>query len=55
MTSKLIPSDPSKVMVIRQVTPNITTCSAPFLRFGRLKVGGRGTIGMTLGAFLLQY
>ncbi|KAK3166917.1 hypothetical protein OEA41_010042 [Lepraria neglecta] len=44
MTSKLIPSDPSKVMVIRQVTPNITTCSAPFLRFGRLKVGGRGTI-----------
>lgn len=52
MTSKLIPSDPSKVMVIRQVTPNITTCSAPFLRFGRLKIGGRGTIGMTtLGAF----
>lgn len=45
MTSKLVPSDPSKVMVIRQVTPNITTCSAPFLRFGRLKVGGRGTIG----------
>lgn len=44
MTSKLIPSDPSKVMVIRQVTPNITTCSAPFLRFGRLKIGGRGTI-----------
>lgn len=50
MTSKLIPSDPSKVMVIRQVTPSITTCSAPFLRFGRLKVGGRGTIGMILGA-----
>ena len=47
MTSKLIPSDPSKVMVIRQVTPNITICSAPFLRFGRLKVGSRGTIGMT--------
>ena len=50
MTSKLIPSDPSKVMVIRQVTPNITTCSAPFLRFGRLKVGGRGTIGLILRA-----
>ena len=45
MTSKLIPSDPSKVMVIRQVTPNITTCSAPFYRFGKFKVGGRGTIG----------
>lgn len=50
MTSKLIPSDPSKVMVIRQITPNITTCSVPFLRFGRLKIGGRGTIGMTIGA-----
>ena len=45
MTSKLIPSDPSKVLVIRQVTPDITTCSSPFYRFGRLKVGGRGTIG----------
>lgn len=49
MTSKLIPSDPASVMVIRQITPNITTCSAPFLRFGRLKVGGRGTIGIRLG------
>jgi len=45
MSSKLVPSDPSKVLVIRQVTPNITTCSAPFFRFGRFKVGGRGTIG----------
>ena len=48
MTSKLIPQDPSKVMVIRQVTPNIITCSAPFLRFGRLKIGGRGTIGKSM-------
>lgn len=46
MTSKLIPSDPSSVMVIRKISPNITTCSAPFARFGRLKVGGRGTIGL---------
>ena len=51
MVSKLVPSDPSKVMVIRQVTPNITTCSAPFYRFGRFKVGGRGTIGTTLDAY----
>ena len=48
MSAKLIPPEPSKVMVIRQVTPNITTCSVPFLRFGRLKVGGRGTIGMAV-------
>ncbi|MCJ1354389.1 MAG: hypothetical protein MMC33_004377 [Icmadophila ericetorum] len=46
MTDKLIPADPSTVMVIRQITPNITTCSVPFARFGKFKVGGRGTIGM---------
>ncbi|KAI9879624.1 MAG: hypothetical protein M1830_007984 [Pleopsidium flavum] len=44
MSSKLVPSNPSEVMVIRRVTPNIVTCSAPFSRFGRFKVGGRGTI-----------
>jgi len=42
--AKLIPSDPEKVMVIRKITPDIITCSTPFLRFGRIKVGGRGTI-----------
>ena len=42
--AKLIPSDPEKVMVIRRITPNILTCSTPFLRIGRIKVGGRGTI-----------
>jgi hypothetical protein len=31
-------------MVIRRITPNILTCSTPFLRFGRIKIGGRGTI-----------
>lgn len=41
---KLIPSDPEKVMVIRHVTPEIMTLSTPFLRFGRIKVGGRGTV-----------
>ena len=45
MTSKLIPSNPEKVMVIRKVTPDITTLSVPFLRFGKLKIGGRGTLG----------
>lgn len=45
MSSKLIPDNPSDVMVIRQITPNVVTLSVPFLRFGRLKIGGRGTIG----------
>ncbi|KAL7270806.1 hypothetical protein RUND412_006469 [Rhizina undulata] len=44
MTSKIIPSNPSKVMVIRYVTPNITTLSVPFLRYGKIKFGGRGAI-----------
>ncbi|KAF2751135.1 hypothetical protein M011DRAFT_463884 [Sporormia fimetaria CBS 119925] len=45
MSSKLVPSDPAKVMIIRDVVPNvITTLSAPFSRFGLIKVGGRGTI-----------
>ena len=53
MTEKLIPHEPSKVMAIRHVTPNIVTCSAPFLRFGRLKIGGRGTIGiLELGSLI---
>lgn len=45
MASKLVPSNPEIVMVIRDVVPNvITTCSVPFARFGRIKIGGRGTI-----------
>lgn len=47
MASKLVPVDPAKVMVIRDVVPKtITTLSTPFWRFGRIKIGGRGTIGM---------
>ncbi|TKA23079.1 hypothetical protein B0A50_07396 [Salinomyces thailandicus] len=42
--SKLIPSDPEKVMVIRHIDPSILTCSVPFQRFSRIKIGGRGTI-----------
>ncbi|KAF2155729.1 hypothetical protein K461DRAFT_318423 [Myriangium duriaei CBS 260.36] len=44
MTSKLIPANPEKVMVLRKVTPEILTCSVPFQRFGRVAIGGRGTI-----------
>ncbi|KAH7065914.1 hypothetical protein BKA63DRAFT_167425 [Paraphoma chrysanthemicola] len=45
MSSKLVPSDPAKVMVIRDVVPRtITTFSTPFWRFGRVKIGGRGTV-----------
>lgn len=45
MSSELTPPNPSEVMVIRNVTPNIVTFSVPFLRFGKLNVGGRGTLG----------
>lgn len=44
-SAKLIPAHPADVSIIRAVTPNITTVSAPFLRFGLFKIGGRGTIG----------
>lgn len=44
MSSKLIPSNPADVMVIRNVTPNIATFSVPFARFGKIKIGGRGTL-----------
>lgn len=42
---KLVPTNPEQVMAIRNVTPNIVTCSAPFWRGGIIKMGGRGTIG----------
>lgn len=46
-SSKLVPDDPAKVMVIRDVVPNtLVTLSTPFWRFGQIKIGGRGTIGM---------
>ncbi|KXL51521.1 hypothetical protein M433DRAFT_150545 [Acidomyces richmondensis BFW] len=40
----LIPSDPEKVMLLRRPAPSLLTCSTPFLRFGRIKIGGRGTV-----------
>lgn len=45
MSAELIPSNPSDVMVIRSVTRNIVTFSVPFARFGKAKIGGRGTLG----------
>lgn len=42
--SKLVPADPDSSMIFRRITPNILTCSTPFNRFGRIKIGGRGTI-----------
>lgn len=45
MSSKLIPANPDKVMVIRNVAPEVVTLSVPFLRFGRIKLGGRATLG----------
>ncbi|KAK5736151.1 hypothetical protein LTR17_007673 [Elasticomyces elasticus] len=42
--AKLIPSDPEKVMVTRSLTSTIKIFSVPFLRFGRIKLGGRGTV-----------
>lgn len=44
MASKLIPTDPSSSMTIRRLSPNITTLSTPFARFGRAKIGGRATL-----------
>ncbi|RFU78107.1 nuclear qri2 nse4 [Trichoderma arundinaceum] len=44
MSADLIPANPADLMVIRNVTPNITTFSVPFSRFGKIKIGGRGTL-----------
>lgn len=41
----LFPTNPSQVMVIRNVTEDVVTMSLPFARFGHLKFGGRGTLG----------
>ena len=48
MSEKLVPKNPEEVMVIRDVVPGITTFSVPFLRFGLIKLGGRGSVGTFL-------
>lgn len=45
MPSQLFPPNPSQCMVIRHVTHDVVTMSLPFSRFGRLEIGGRGTLG----------
>ena len=37
--------DVSDPMVVRQLTPDITTLSVPFTKAGILKTGGRATLG----------
>ncbi|QUC20050.1 uncharacterized protein UV8b_04291 [Ustilaginoidea virens] len=44
MSAGLIPPNPADVMVIRNVTPRVVTFSVPFSRFGKIKIGGRGTL-----------
>ncbi|KAH7183934.1 hypothetical protein BKA60DRAFT_602905 [Fusarium oxysporum] len=45
MDFSLSPRDPSAVTAIREIVPNvITTLSAPFSRFGLIRIGSRGTI-----------
>ncbi|KAH8662081.1 beta-lactamase-like protein [Xylariales sp. PMI_506] len=54
MSSKLIPSNPAEVMVIRDVTPNVVTLSVPFARVGIFHIGGRATIvRLTSGSLLV--
>ena len=51
-SAKLIPPQPADVMVIKQLTPNISTLSVPFSRFGRIYIGGRATLGMVFAGFM---
>lgn len=54
MSERLAPPRPDDVMVIRDLTPNVTTFSVPFSRFGVAKIGGRGTVGMDYFLSLLS-
>lgn len=55
MSSKLVPSNPSEVAVIRNITPNIVTVSVPFARVGIFRIGGRGTIVRLTSGTLAVY
>lgn len=55
MSSQLVPSNPTNLMAIRNVTPNIVTFSVPFARFGKIHVGGRGTLGKPSHCVLIGY
>ncbi len=41
-------ADLDSQIAIRALTPDVLTCSFPFKRYGVLKIGGRGCIGMWL-------
>jgi hypothetical protein len=45
MSDKLTANNPDDSMVIRELVPGVTTLSVPFARFGRIKFGGRATVG----------
>ncbi|CAK7273459.1 hypothetical protein SEPCBS119000_005668 [Sporothrix epigloea] len=55
MSDKLVPAQPADVMVIRDLTPNVTTLSLPFSRFGRIEIGGRCTLVRMTGGGVLVY
>ncbi|OAA61617.1 hypothetical protein SPI_04476 [Niveomyces insectorum RCEF 264] len=55
MSTKLIPSNPADVMVIRDLTPNVITLSVPFSRFGLVEVGGRCTVVRMTGGGVMVY
>lgn len=40
----LFPEDPAPRTVVRRLTPDITTISLPFSRFGRISIGARATL-----------
>ncbi|KAL5611428.1 hypothetical protein BROUX41_000962 [Berkeleyomyces rouxiae] len=51
----LVPRDPAAVTVTAQPTPNILTLSVPFLRFGRIPIGGRATVARLLNGSLAVF
>ncbi|KAK2735716.1 hypothetical protein FQN55_001999 [Onygenales sp. PD_40] len=55
MTSRLVPSRPEDVMVIRKVHSDILTLSVPFYRFGVLRIGGRCTVVRLQSGSLLAF
>lgn len=55
MSSQLIPANPADVLVVRDLTPNVTTLSVPFERYGRIHFGGRATVARLSGGGVLVF
>ncbi|PHH54114.1 hypothetical protein CFIMG_008033RA00001 [Ceratocystis fimbriata CBS 114723] len=53
--STLVPANPAAVTVFANPTPNILTLSVPFLRFGRIPIGGRATVARLLNGSLAVF